>query len=205
MNLANKHISIGKKLPHGAKKQIAISTGLCYKTVKDFFKNGIASKETTSKILEASKPFVEIVQQNNEAQESIIKMGTFLPYGAKIEIAKSTGISQQTINSFFKTGIAGAEVTAKIKEASKPFLELQKELLAKQLDNIALGASLPHGAKKKVSEITGISQQTINSFFRTGKAGADVTAKIIEASKPFAEQFERVRKEMIELTNLFTK
>lgn len=196
---------IGKELPYGAKTEIAKITGLSESKVFCFFTYGLASAKTTSKIIEASKPFLEKTKQLKEIQNSNIKIGENLPYGAKKEIAEITGISEQTISLFFKNGLASTETTAKILEASKPFLIISESLKGTQKSNIKLGKELPHGAKKKIAERTGISQQTINKFFKTGVAGVEVTAKILEASKPFAEKYKEVLKAQNEFVNLFIK
>lgn len=139
-------------------------------------------------------------------RKKIKKAGKILPYGAKKEISKITGISQQTVVTAFKHACGHSDqLLENILEASKPFLKVAENLKKAQKSNIKLGNELPHGAKKKISKITGISQQTLNKFFKTGVAGVEVTAKILEASKPFAGSYQRLRKEELELHNLFMK
>ena len=198
-------INIGNNLPYGAKKEITKVTGLSDSTVIDFFKYGTSTNETKALILEASKPFLEASKETIEAQENIINIGNNLPYGAKKEIAKVTGLTQQTINNFFKVGKASPENTQKILEASNPYFEQNKDLQKKYQDNVFIGQILPHGAKEKIAEITGISKQTISKFFKTGKATAEITAKILEASKPFAECSKNILREEMKLIELLKK
>jgi hypothetical protein len=198
-------INLGKELPYGAKKLIAESTGINYTSIINFFTYGLPINKNTPKVLEVSKLFLEKGKELKKEQADNVKIGNELPYGAKKEIAEITGKTEQTINQFFKTGLASSETTAKILEASKPFLAIAENLKTAQKSNIKLGKELPHGAKKKIAEITGISQQTINKFFKTGVAGVEVTAKILEASKPFAEKYKEVLKAKNEFVNLFIK
>lgn len=205
MNKSLKIIKLGKELPYGAKKVIAEITGMSETYVLKFFTYGIASNKTTAKILEVSKQILEEEKQLKKVQTNNINLGNKLPYGAKKDITEITGISEQTISQFFKNGLASADTTTKILEASKPFLIIAENLKKAQKSNIKLGNELPHGAKKKISKITGISEQTINKFFKTGVAGVEVTAKILEASKPFAEKYKEVLKAQNEFVNLFIK
>lgn len=143
---------------------------------------------------------------SEDIRTKIKKAGKILPYGAKKEIAKITGISQQTVVTAFKHACGHSDqLLENILEASQPFLIIAENLKKAQKSNIKLGNELPHGAKKKISKITGISEQTICKFFKTGVAGVEITAKILEASKPFAEKHKEVLKAQNEFVNLFIK
>lgn len=67
-----------------------------------------------------------------DTQEQIIAMGKNLPRGAKKEVAKLTGLTEQTIIRFFKTGKATPENTLKIIEHAKPFYDQRKEVIRKR-------------------------------------------------------------------------
>lgn len=67
-----------------------------------------------------------------EATEQIIAMGKNLPRGAKKEVAKLTGLAEQTIIRFFKTGKASPENALKIIEHAQPFYKQRQEVIRKQ-------------------------------------------------------------------------
>lgn len=61
---------------------------------------------------------------------------------------------------------------------------------------------LPHGAKKRISELTGITQQTIVKFFKTGSATPKNALKIIETAMPFYEKQQAIIEAKNKLLNL---
>lgn len=67
-----------------------------------------------------------------DTQEQIITMGKNLPRGAKKEVAKLTGLTEQTIVRFFKTGKATPENALKIIEYAKPFYDQRREVVRKR-------------------------------------------------------------------------
>ncbi|GIZ14228.1 hypothetical protein [Capnocytophaga catalasegens] len=64
--------------------------------------------------------------------EKIITLGKKLPYGAKKEIAKRLGFSEQTIVNFFKTGKARPKNALKIIEITKVIYDESQEIINKQ-------------------------------------------------------------------------
>lgn len=65
-----------------------------------------------------------------------------------------------------------------------------------------LGKKLPRGAKKKIAELSGFSQQTVVKFFKTGKASTENSLKLLAATQPFIElitQMEKAKKELLKL------
>ena len=54
----------------------------------------------------------------------------------------------------------------------------------------SLGKKLPRGAKKKIAELSGFSQQTVVKFFKTGKASSENSLKLLAIAQPFIEQID---------------
>lgn len=67
-------IKTGKMLPNGAKTKIAKLSGFSIQTVHVFFKTGKAKPETTLKLLETAKPFVESYKKLREAQTELLNL-----------------------------------------------------------------------------------------------------------------------------------
>ena len=67
-----------------------------------------------------------------DTREQILTMGRNLPRGAKKEVAKLTGLTEQTIVKFFKTGTASPENALKIIEHAKPYYEQRQEVIKKK-------------------------------------------------------------------------
>ena len=59
---------------------------------------------------------------------------------------------------------------------------------------IEIGKYLPHGSKKKIAEISGLTQQTVVSFFKTGKGHQATAVKILTASQPYFEAANKIKK-----------
>ena len=205
MNRLSKQEMIGLELPYGVKKEIANITGLSTTTVNEFFKGYPKSAENSSKILDASKPFLEVSKQKEQELKINILIGKELPYGAKKKIAKITGITEQTVVNFYNGLWVRKDNAIKIAEASKPFLEENRALLKAKYKIIGIGQELPQGAKKNIAKTTGISEQTICKFFKTGTAKPETASKILEASKPFLEHTKELKKLEVKRTNLFKK
>lgn len=69
---------------------------------------------------------------------------------------------------------------------------------------IEIGKFLPYGSKKTISEISGISVQTVVGFFRTGKAKEETAIKILKVAQPFFVEAQRIKKAKEELLNSMT-
>lgn len=67
-------IEMGTMLPHGSKTKIAKLSGFSIQTVHVFFKTGKATPETSLKLLETAKPFVESYKKLREAQTELLNL-----------------------------------------------------------------------------------------------------------------------------------
>lgn len=74
MNEAKKIIELGTKLPYGSKNKIAQLSGISIQTVVKFFKTGNAKPETSLKLLETAKPFVETYKKLREAKLELLNL-----------------------------------------------------------------------------------------------------------------------------------
>lgn len=68
-----------------------------------------------------------------------------------------------------------------------------------------LGKKLPRGAKKKIAELSGFSQQTVVKFFKTGKASSENSLKLLAIAQPFIEQITQIEKAKTELLKLLSE
>ncbi len=69
----------------------------------------------------------------------------------------------------------------------------------------SLGKKLPRGAKKKIAELSGFSQQTVVKFFKTGKASSENSLKLLAIAQPFIEQITQIEKAKTELLKLLSE
>jgi hypothetical protein len=70
---------------------------------------------------------------------------------------------------------------------------------------IEMGTNLPHGSKKRIAKLSGISVQTVVNFFKTGTAKPETALKLLETARPFYESYKKFREAQTELLNLFYK
>lgn len=79
MTQSNKKIKeIGKKLPHGAKKKIAQTTGLSYNTVAGYFRGNEVSFYTEALILANAKAIIDLVNVAEQAKNELLNYGNKL-------------------------------------------------------------------------------------------------------------------------------
>lgn len=74
MTKEEKIIEMGNLLPHGSKTKIAKLSGFSIQTVVNFFKIGKAKPETSLKLLETAKPFVECYQKLRQAELELLNL-----------------------------------------------------------------------------------------------------------------------------------
>jgi hypothetical protein len=70
---------------------------------------------------------------------------------------------------------------------------------------IEIGKYLPQGSKKRIAKNAGISQQTVITFFRTGKVKEETAVKILVAAQPFfiaAQKLKKAKEELIEAMSI---
>ena len=68
-----------------------------------------------------------------------------------------------------------------------------------------IGKYLPHGSKNQIAQISGISIQTVVGFFKTGKAKAETSVKLLETAKPFIEKAKELKNSEDALIELLSK
>jgi DNA invertase Pin-like site-specific DNA recombinase len=75
--------------------------------------------------------------------------------------------------------------------------------MTKEEKIIDMGTKLPHGSKKRIAKLSGISVQTVVNFFKTGTAKPETSLKIIETARPFYVSYQKLREAQMELLDLF--
>lgn len=72
MQSNKKIIELGKKMPRGAKKQIAKKAGLSYNTVNNYFKGQPVTYNTEVKILKESKIVLDLVDRVEQTRNELM-------------------------------------------------------------------------------------------------------------------------------------
>lgn len=70
-----KIIEIGKKLPHGAKKRIAVETGLHYNTVVGYFNGRSVSYHTESLIIIEVWDLLNLIKEADKTRQNLLSYG----------------------------------------------------------------------------------------------------------------------------------
>lgn len=69
---------------------------------------------------------------------------------------------------------------------------------------IEIGKYMPQGSKKKIAQITGLTQATVITFFKTGKVKEENAVQILIAAQPFFLAAQKLKKAKEELLQAMT-